>query len=154
MEWAAALVTSTLAATAAGSQPVYTLAATKRCLVARGVRVTTIRPTDLRLKALHDLAQHTSIEATSRRGIVALAFLRNASDAAFLAETLRVPNDPYHVVLRKNTLLMFRDRSRKAFDVAVACLRPRRLAVSRSITDHTFAPDTSRRAAQRRNSSY
>ena len=125
MKWAAALVTTALVATGPGPESTYTLAATKRCLVARGVRVTTVRPTDIRLKALHDLAQHTSIEATSRRGVVGLAFLRNASDAAFLAETLRVPNDPYHVVLRKNALLMFRDRSRKAFEVAVACLRPR-----------------------------
>ena len=125
MKWAAAFVTGALVATGAGSGSIYRMTPTKRCLVARGARATVVRPTDRRLKALHDLAQHTSIEATSRRGIVGLAFLRNASDAAFLAETLRVPNDPYHVVLRKNALLMFRDRSRKAFDVAVACLRPR-----------------------------
>lgn len=116
---------ATAAGISAASSVVYTLTATKRCLVEKGATVTPVRGTDARLKALHDLAQRNSIQAVSPKGTVGIAFLRSARDAAQLAEILQVPRDPYHVVLRRNALLMFRSRSKRAFDAAVACLRPR-----------------------------
>jgi hypothetical protein len=124
---AAALAAAALSASAvqAATPPAYTLTATKRCLVARGVKVTAVQPSDVRLKALHDLAQHTSFQATSKKGTVGIAFSRSARDAASLASLIQVPKDPYHVVLRRNALLMFKTRSKPAFDAVVACLAPR-----------------------------
>jgi len=123
---AAALVAVALPASAVqAATSAYTLTATKRCLMARGVKVTAVQTTDVRLKALHDLAQRTSIQATSKKGTVGIAFSRSARDAASLASLLQVPKDPYHVVLRGNALLMFKTRSKPAFDAVVACLAPR-----------------------------
>ncbi len=111
------------AATSSATSTAYTLTATKRCLVAKGARVTPVQSIDLRFKALHDLAQRNSFQARSSLGTVGLAFARSSRDAALLAELIRVPRDPYHVVLRRNALLMFRTRSKPAFDAAATCLR-------------------------------
>lgn len=120
-----AVALSTASRLPAASAPLYTLAATKRCLVAQGARVTSVRATDVRLKALRDVAQRNSIQVTSSKGTVGIAISRSPSDAALLAEVLQVPRDPYHVVLRRNALLMFRSASKRAFDAAAGCLRPR-----------------------------
>jgi len=53
----------TLTNTGSLSCGAYTLTATKRCLVARGVKVTAVQTTDVRLKALHDLAQRSKVDA-------------------------------------------------------------------------------------------
>lgn len=119
-----AVVALATVGSSAAATPQYTMSATKRCLVARGARVTAVKPIDVRFKALHDLAQRNSIQATSRLGAVGIAFARSSRDAALLADLLQVPRDPYHVVLRRNALLMFRTKSKPAFDAAAACLAP------------------------------
>ena len=102
----------------------YTLAATKRCLVAHGAKVGPVRPHDARLRQLHDLAQKTSIEASIKSGRVGIAFSKSDSDARLLVELLVVPKDPYRVVAKANAVLMYKPAQRKAYAAALSCLRP------------------------------
>ena len=99
------------------------MTATTRCLVRKGAKVSPVPRTNARLRALHDLAQRNSIQAKIASHAVGVAFTKSVSAAGLLAELLAVPKDPYHVVLRRNALLMFRPADRPAFDAAVACLR-------------------------------
>lgn len=100
----------------------YALEATRKCLEQRGLAVSPIRPTDARLRALRDLAQHTSLQVRLRGKTVGLAL----GDARLLAELLRVPDDPYLVDVRRNAVLMYRPSARAEARVVQTCLRPSR----------------------------
>jgi len=124
---AAAVLGATAAsapATTERAAAVYSLGATSRCLAAHGAKVGVVRPRDTRLRQLHDLAQKTSIEADFKSGRVGIAFSKSESDARLLLELLVVPKDPYRVVAKANAVLMYKPLHRKAYAVALACLRP------------------------------
>jgi hypothetical protein len=113
---------------AAGGQPAspatpvqqYTLAATRRCLVAARFRVGPIGKPNPRLQALGDLAQRSSLAARSGGKIVGLGF----GDAPLLAELLAVPIDPYTIETRGNALLLYLPSARRQAAAVRACLRP------------------------------
>jgi hypothetical protein len=98
----------------------YTLAATRRCLVAARFRVGPIGKPNPRLQALGDLAQRSSLAARSGGKIVGLGF----GDAPLLAELLAVPNDPYTIETRGNALLLYLPSARRQAAAVRACLRP------------------------------
>jgi hypothetical protein len=108
---------------AAAASPNFTMSATSRCLARKGAKITPVPRTNPRLRALHDLAQRNSIQVRIAGRAVGVAFSKSESAARLLAELLQVPRDPYHVVLRRNALLMFRTVDRTAFTAAAACLR-------------------------------
>jgi hypothetical protein len=105
---------------AAAAERSFTLAATRRCLVARGFRVGPIGRPNPRLQALGDLAQRTSLAARSEGKVVGLAF----GDAMLLAELLTVPNDPYTIETRGNALLLYPPGARRQAAVVRASHRP------------------------------
>jgi hypothetical protein len=98
----------------------YSLAATRRCLVAAGLSVGPVGKPNPRLQALGDLAQRTSVAVRSGRNVVGLAF----GNAEFLAELLAVPNDPYRIETRRNALLLYLPAARATATAVRACLRP------------------------------
>jgi hypothetical protein len=98
----------------------YTLAATRRCLVAARFRVGPIGKPNPRLQALGDLAQRSSLAARSGGKVVGVAF----GDAALLAELLAVPHDPYTIETRGNALLLYLPSARRQAAAVRACLRP------------------------------
>ena len=86
---------------------VYRKTPTVSCLRRANVAVTAIRPLDRRLRALRDLAQTTSWQASSGGRVVGVSINRTANDAAFLVELLRVPNTPYRLERRANAVLVY-----------------------------------------------
>lgn len=111
---------SPAATRAEAASPRYQLPATRRCLVGRGAAVSTSRPSDTRLRALRDLAQHTSVVVRLDGRSVGLAL----GDTELLVDLLRVPNDPYRVDVRGNAVVMYRPVARPQADVVRSCLRP------------------------------
>lgn len=109
---AAALVSCSfaacMAAAASAGTDVYRKAPTVSCLRGKNVAVAAIKPSDRRLRALRDLAQKTSWQATLRKGVVGVAIGRNANDAELLVELLSVPNDRYRLERRANAVLLYR----------------------------------------------
>jgi hypothetical protein len=87
------------------------------------VRVSKIGESDRRLKALGDLAQRTSIEARTQRGVVGVAFAKSHGAAELLAELLREPDDTYRILLRRNVVLLARRANGDALVRVVGCLR-------------------------------
>ncbi len=111
------------ATTATRPEPRYSLAATVACLQSRGAVVARVRPVDTRLRALRDLAQRISRVARVGSGTLGFAVARDSGQAQVLAELLAVPDDPYRIAVRGNVVLMYRPSSRRAFAVALSCLR-------------------------------
>jgi hypothetical protein len=101
----------------------YAMTPTRACLRADGATVSAVRPSDRRLQAFGDLAQRNSIEARSTRGLVALAFTRSDRDAQLLAELLRVPKDPYRLLVRRNAVVFALRSAPRAMALALGCLR-------------------------------
>jgi hypothetical protein len=117
---ASTATTTARSAPAAAPSRKYTLAATRRCLVAARFRVGPIGKPNPRLQALGDLAQRNSLAARSGGKVVGLAF----GDAELLAELLAVPNDPYTIETRGNALLLFLPSARRQAVAVRACLKP------------------------------
>jgi hypothetical protein len=101
------------------SPPRYTLAATRRCLVASGFRVGPVGKPNPRLQALGDLAQRTSIAVRAGGQVVGLAF----GDAKLLAELLAVPNDTYTLETKGNAVLLYAPSARVQASAVRRCLR-------------------------------
>lgn len=104
--------------------PVHAMAPTAVCLEMSGATVGKVLPRDERLRALGDLAQTNSVEATIDDGLVGMAFAASPADAELLAELLRVPDDPYRIVTKDNVVLMYEPAAEPALRKSVDCLRP------------------------------
>ena len=98
----------------------YELVATRRCLRSAGYAVSAIRSDDVRLRALGDLAQHTSLELRHAGRTLGLAF----GDTRLLSSLLEVPDDAYRLEVQRNALLMYRPAARREARLVRACLRP------------------------------
>jgi hypothetical protein len=98
----------------------YSLAATRRCLIAAGFRVGRIGKPNSRLQALGDLAQRTSLAARRDGHVVGLAL----GDTELLSDLLAVPNDPYVLVAHGNALLLYAPTARREAAAVRACLKP------------------------------
>lgn len=108
------------AGTAAAPLKPYLLERTRTCLRAKGFTVESIRSSDPRLRALGDLAQKTSLQVERSGRTIGIAF----GNARLLESLLRVPDDPYRLEVRRNTLLMYRPGARNEAAVLRSCLRP------------------------------
>jgi hypothetical protein len=107
----------------ASPDAVYTSVSTSRCLEQRGVTVTEVQPANSRFQALRDLAQQSSLQASVGDESAAIAFTKGAAEAKLLDELLRVPDDPYVVVVEKNVVLLYDPMKDGAFRAAMECLR-------------------------------
>jgi hypothetical protein len=87
------------------------------------VKVGAVRPTNRRLKALHDLAQKTSREARYRGAVVGFAFERSLSGADLLYELLQVPKDPLRLEQRRNVVLLSPKKPSRLRTIVLGCLR-------------------------------
>ena len=85
--------------------------------------MTSVKPTNLRLRALRDIAQKTSAEVKIRGATVALAFGHSTSDGALLYELLQIPNDPLHLDRRRNVVLLSPKRASVARLEVIDCLK-------------------------------
>ena len=110
---------STVGATTAAALRPYSLAATRRCLLSSGFSVSPVRTQDVRLRALGDVAQRTSLELQANGATLGLAF----GDTRLLIGVLRVPDDPYRLVADRNALLMYRPADKDAAGRVRRCLR-------------------------------
>jgi 8-oxo-dGTP pyrophosphatase MutT (NUDIX family) len=108
-----------VSATVPATSPVYSLAATRRCLEEAGLLVGPVGTRDPRLRALGDLAQRTSVTVMSGGEVVGLAF----GDAELLADLLAVPDDPYTIETRGNAVLLYRPAARPQAAAVRRCLR-------------------------------
>ena len=97
----------------------YRLTPTRRCLEAAGFTAAKIRAEDVRLRALGDLAQSTSLAVGRDGRTLGLAI----GDAELLKSLLRVPGDSYRLEVRGNALLMYRPTDRGHAVRAARCLR-------------------------------
>lgn len=111
--------TAGAATTTAPSPRPYSLAATRRCLLSSGFSVSPVRTQDVRLRALGDVAQRTSLELEANGATLGLAF----GDTRLLIGVLRVPDDPYRLVADRNALLMYRPADKDAAGRVRRCLR-------------------------------
>ena len=100
----------------------YSLARTKSCLRARHVRVRSVVPSDLKLRALRDGAQRTSFEARLGTRRVGVAIVPQIANASLLVELLQ-PAGPYHVVTRDNAVIIYRSSAKAAAAIVRGCLR-------------------------------
>lgn len=106
-----------------GASQVYRKAPTVACLRQEGVAIAPIKPIDRRLRALRDLAQKTSWQARKGSAVVGASLSRNADDAQFLLELLRVPRDRYRLVARGNAVLLYLPAASGLAAVVRGCLR-------------------------------
>jgi hypothetical protein len=97
----------------------YRLVPTRACLRSAGADVSAIWSRDVRLRALGDLAQRTSLQVELDDKTLGLAF----GDARLLESLLRVPNDPYRLETRRNAILMYRPATLEQARVVLGCLR-------------------------------
>jgi len=100
----------------------HAIAPTRRCLADAGAVVGPVEPRDERFRALADLAQRRSFEATVDGTTVGVAFTTSASEAAGLAELLTVPDDRYRLVVEGNVVLLHEPADERAAAVVRGCL--------------------------------
>ena len=103
----------------AATSAVYSLDATRRCLLQSGFLVGPVGTTDPRLRALGDLAQQASIAVRSGGEVVGLAF----GDAQLLADLLAVPDDPYTIETQGNAVMLYRPAAGRHAAAVRRCLR-------------------------------
>ena len=100
----------------------YSKAPTVSCLREKQVAVAAVRPADRRLRALRDLAQKTSWQASKGKLVVGVSIGRNESEAELLVELLRVPNTPYRLEQRSNAVLVYLPPAASLAKKVRACL--------------------------------
>jgi len=125
---AATLAALTVVGAAAGSTGAastrpFALRPTASCLARHGVAVGTVRPSNRRLQALHDLAQKTSREARYKGAVVGLAFERSTGSAGLLYELLQVPKDPLRLEQKRNVVLLSPRKPSALHTLVLRCLR-------------------------------
>jgi hypothetical protein len=101
----------------------YSLRASVTCLKQRGAIVTSVKPTNHRLRALRDIAQRTSVQIRIGRAVAGLAVGKSTSEGALLYELLQVPNDPLRLERRRNVVLLSPTWARAARLTIIDCLK-------------------------------
>ena len=101
----------------------YSRQRTVACLQKKGARVGNVRDWDERRTAFADLAQANSVEVSRKSRNVLMAFTESPEAAAFLVDTLRVPDDPYRLEAKGSVVLLYRPQAIQQAATFGACLR-------------------------------
>lgn len=101
----------------------YSRQRTVACLQKGGARVGDIRGWDERRTAFADLAQANSVEVSRKSRNVLMAFTESPESAAFLVETLTVPDDPYRLVAHGSVVMLYRPKASQQAATIGDCLR-------------------------------
>ena len=101
----------------------YSRQRTVACLQKKGARVGSVRDWDERRTAFADLAQANSVEVSRNSRNVLMAFTDSPEAAAFLVDTLRVPDDPYRLEAKGSVVLLYRPEAIPEAATLGACLR-------------------------------
>lgn len=101
----------------------YSRQRTVACLQKKGARVGIVRGWDERRTAFADLAQANSVEVSRKSRNVLMAFTDSPEAAAFLVDTLRVPDDPYRLEAKGSVVLLYRPEAIQQAATFGACLR-------------------------------
>ncbi len=93
------------------------------CLKETRADVGPVPRTDDRARAVADLAQRNSVAVGMGADNVLVIFAANDSEAAFLADALRVSDDPYRIVIVDNAVLLYPREVEERVSAVRRCLR-------------------------------